>query len=216
MTINTTAPTPTDQGPADWLDAIHKRLTAATPGPWTVQNATLNGHVLTRCVGPNNLASDDDCVAELDVREGGRDGADADFIAHAPTDITQLLAHIDQLTQRLATAEAAFPGITHLTPGAPVELTIYRTEHDTIPCGLFTNRAAARACGSDLSTRDDDRIELTHAWIPEHSELADEPPAEDLSLFGPGGEDDETITNYSILPLTLHAAYDPQAWEEGA
>ncbi|MGW1958360.1 hypothetical protein ACWCPI_37375 [Streptomyces sp. NPDC001920] len=86
----------------------------------------------------------------------------------------------------MAAAEAAFPGITHLSPGAPVELTTYRTGHDTIPCGLFTNRAAARLCGSDLATRDDDRIEVTHVWIPEHSELADEPPAEDLSLFHPG------------------------------
>lgn len=216
MTINTTAPNPTEQNPADWLDAVRERLDAATPGPWTVQNATFNGHVLTRCVGTNDLASDDDCIAELDVREGGRDAANADFIAHAPTDIKQLLGHIDQLNQRLAAAEAAFPGITHLTPGAPVELTIYRTEHDTIPCGLFTNRAAARLCGSDLATRDDDRIEVTHAWIPEHSELADEPPAEDLSLFGPGGEDDETITHFSIVPLTLYAAYDPETWEDEA
>jgi hypothetical protein len=213
VTINTTALNPTDQDPANWLDAIRNRLQAATPGPWTVQNATLNGHVLTRCVGTNNLVSDDDCIAELDVREGGRDAANADLIANAPTDIKQLLAHIDQLTRRLDAAEAAFPGITHLTPGAPVELTIYRTEHDSIPCGLFTNRQAARLCGSDLSTRDDDRIDVTHAWIPEHSELAEEPPAEDLSLFGPGGEDDETITNFSIVPLTLHAAYDPQTWE---
>lgn len=212
MTIHTTALAPADQNPPNWLDAIRERLQAATPGPWTVQNSTLNGHILTRCVGPNDLASDDDCVAELDVREGGLDAADADFIAHAPTDITQLLAHIDQLTQRLTAAEAAFPGITHLTPGAPVELTIYRTEHDTIPCGLFTNRAAARACGSDQSTRDDDRIELTHAWIPEHGGDA---AAEDLSLFGPDGEDDETITNFSIVPLTLHAAYDPETWEDG-
>ncbi|MBL1086807.1 hypothetical protein JK359_33420 [Streptomyces actinomycinicus] len=211
MTINTTAPNPTDQNPANWLDAIRNRRNAASPGTWTVQAATLNGHVLTRCVGTNDLASDDDCIAELDVREDGSDAANADFIAHAPTDIDQLLAHIDQLTHRLAAAEAAFPGITHLVPGQPVELTIYRTEHDTIPCGLFTNRAAARACGSDLSTRDDDRIEVTHAWIPEHG---GDDAAEDLSLFGPGGEDDETITNYSIVPLTLHAAYDPQSWED--
>ncbi|MFI5688444.1 hypothetical protein [Streptomyces sp. NPDC051636] len=214
MTINTTAPNPTTQAPADWLDAIRDRLQAATPGPWTVQNATFNGHVLTRCVGTNDLVSDDDCIAELDVREGGRDAANADFIAHAPTDMAQLLAHIDQLNQRLAAAEAAFPGITHLTPGAPAELTIYRIQHDTIPCGLFTNRAAARACGSDLSGRDDDRIDVTHQWIPEQSELAEDPPAEDLSLFGPG-EDDETITGYSIVPLTLHAAYDPETWEDG-
>ncbi|MFJ2007943.1 hypothetical protein [Streptomyces chartreusis] len=216
MTVNTTALHPNEQSPSDGLDAIRRRRSAATPGAWTVQVATLNGHVLTRCVGINDLASDDDCIAELDVREDGSDAANADFIAHAPTDIDQLLAHIDQLTQRLNTAEAAFPGITHLVPGKPVELTIFRTEHDTIPCGLFTNRAAARACGSDLSTRDDDRIELTHAWIPEHSDLADEPPAEDLSLFGPGGEDDETITNYSIIPLTLYAAHDPEAWEDEA
>jgi hypothetical protein len=214
VTINTTAPNPTHQAPTDWLDAIRERLQAATPGPWTVQNATFHGHVLTRCVGTNDLASDDDCIAELDVRDGGRDAADADFIAHAPTDIAQLLAHVDQLTQRLTAAESAFPGVTHLIPGKPVELTIYRVQHDTIPCGLFTNRAAARLCGSDLSTRDDDRTDLTHAWIPDHSELADDPPAEDLSLFGPDGEDDETITNFSIVPLTLHAAYDPETWEE--
>ncbi|WP_316779635.1 hypothetical protein [Streptomyces sasae] len=216
MTITTTALAPAGQDPSDWLAPIRNRLNAATPGPWTVQNATFNGHVLNHCVGTNDMVSYGDCIAELDVQPDGRDAANADFIAHAPTDIQQLLAHIDQLTQRLATAEAAFPGITHLVPGKPVELTIFRTEHDTIPCGLFTSRAAARACGSDLSTRDDDRIDVTHAWIPDHSELDAEPPAEDLSLFGPGGEDDETVTNYAIVPLTLYAAYDPQTWQDEA
>lgn len=212
MTIKTTAPNPTDQDPSNWLDAVRGRVQAATPGPWTVQVATFNGHVLTRCVGTNDLVSDNDCIAELDVRPDGSDAANADFIGHARTDVTQLLAHIDQLTQRLAAAETAFPGITHLTPGKPAELTIFRTEHDTIPCGLFTSRSAARACGSDLSTRDDDRIDVTHAWVPDHS---GDDAAEDLSLFGPGGEDDETITNYAIVPLTLHAAYTAETWEDG-
>ncbi|MGW4784932.1 hypothetical protein [Streptomyces sp. NPDC004230] len=210
MTTQTTASQPTGHNPLGWLEIIRARHKAATPGPWTVQNATHHGHILSRCVGTNDLISDNDCIAELDVRPNGRDAADADFIAHAPTDIEQLLAHIDQLTQRLAAADAAFPGITHLTPGEPVELTIFRTEHDGIPCGLFTNRDAARSCGSDHSTRDDDRPNLFPAWIPEHGG-SDAP--EDLTLFGPG-EDDEYCTNYAVVPLSLHAAYNPATWED--
>ncbi|MFE6526066.1 hypothetical protein [Streptomyces sp. NPDC057794] len=216
MTTTATTSHPTDQHqPTHWLNPIRGRVRAITPGEWTTQPATLNGRVLTHCVGINDLNNDEDCIAEVDPRPDGRAAANADFIAHAPTDIRQLLAHIDQLTQRLAAAETAFPGITHLTPGAAAQLTIYRVEHDTAPCGLFTNRPAARACGSDLNGRDDGRTDVTYAWIPEHSELAAEPPAEDLSAFGPG-QDDETITNYSIVPLTLHATYDPETWQDEA
>ncbi|MEU3855665.1 hypothetical protein [Streptomyces sp. NPDC029554] len=199
----------------DWLDPIRGRVHAITPGEWTTQAATLNGRVLTHCIGINGLKADEDCIAETDPRPDGRAAANADFIAHAPADIRKLLGHIDQLTRRLAAAEAAFPGITRLTPGVTAELTIYRVEHDSIPCGLFTNRPAARACGSDLNGRDDGRTDVAYAWIPEHSELAAEPPAEDLSAFGPG-QDDETITNYSIVPLTLHATYDPETWKDEA
>ncbi|OEJ21580.1 hypothetical protein AS594_39295 [Streptomyces agglomeratus] len=126
--------------------------------------------------------------------------------------VPQLLAHIEMLEQRLAAAEAVFPGITELAPGEPVELTIYRAEyeHGQLPLGLYTNRDAARAHGEDLRTREGLPTGAILTWIPD---FGDDEAVEELAVFYPG-EDDETqedsSTGYLVTPLTLTAAHVPE------
>jgi hypothetical protein len=130
-------------------------------------------------------------------------------------DVPQLLAHIEMLEQRLAAAEAVFPGITQLTPGQPVELTIYRTEyeHGQLPLGLYTNRDAARAHGEDLRTSEGLPTDAILTWIPD---FGDAEAIEELALFWPGEDDEmeeDSSTGYLVTPLTLTAVYDPEAEE---
>lgn len=81
------------------LDAIRARLDRATPGPWTV--AETEGWIGIHPVCPPHGTDD---AAEI---SGGLDDltpADADLIAHAPTDLAALVAEIERLR---AVAEAA-------------------------------------------------------------------------------------------------------------
>jgi hypothetical protein len=70
------------------LDAIEARYEAATPGPWRVEKSWVVGG---KGRGEWNVA----CVA-------GEPPRDADFIAHARTDIPALLAAIDDYEARIA------------------------------------------------------------------------------------------------------------------
>lgn len=131
------------------------------------------------------------------------------------SDVPQLLAHIETLEQRLAAAEAVLPGITQLTPGEPVELTIYRAEyeHAQLPLGLYTNRDAARAHGEDLRTREGLPAGAILTWIPDFS---DDEAIEELAVFYPGEDtemEEDSSTGYLVTPLTLTAVYDPEAEE---
>ncbi|MDH2393404.1 hypothetical protein QCN29_32500 [Streptomyces sp. HNM0663] len=130
-------------------------------------------------------------------------------------DVAQLLTHIEMLEQRLAAAEAVFPGITQLTPGEPIELTIYRTEyeHGQLPLGLYTNRDAARAHSEDLRTREGLPAGAILTWIPD---FGDAEAIEELAVFWPGEGDEmeeDSSTGYLVTPLTLTAVYDPEAEE---
>lgn len=72
------------------LDAIEARLDAATPGPWGVLLAErIDGTSVWR-IGSN--ATGEDVAA---VRSG--QPADADLIAHAPTDLAALVAEVKHL-----------------------------------------------------------------------------------------------------------------------
>lgn len=131
------------------------------------------------------------------------------------SDVPQLLAHIKTLEERLAAAEAVLPGITQLTPGEPVELTIYRAEyeHAQLPLGLYTNRDAARAHGEDLRTREGLPAGAILTWIPDFS---DDEAIEELAVFYPGEDtemEEDSSTGYLVTPLTLTAVYDPEAEE---
>ncbi|EPH46880.1 hypothetical protein ABT390_33940 [Streptomyces aurantiacus] len=131
-------------------------------------------------------------------------------------DVAVLLERIEDLQQRIDAAEAALPGITHLTPGEPAELTLYRTEHedgpDTLPLSLYTNRAAARDHARALVDSEGIPHSATPAWVPEHS---GDDAIEELILFGPGDveDPDEDATGYLVVPVTVVAAYTPEAQE---
>ncbi|MER7108820.1 hypothetical protein [Streptomyces sp. NPDC000229] len=130
-------------------------------------------------------------------------------------DIAQLLPHIEMLEQRLAAAEAVFPGITQLTPSEPVEPTIYRAEyeHGQLPLGIYTNRDAARAHGEDLRTREGLPTGAILTWIPD---FGDAEAIEELAVFYPGEDnemEEDSSTGYLITPLTLTAVYNPEAEE---
>ena len=75
------------------LESIKKRLTAATPGPWAWASApaegAAGGYVLTAVTGDGPHAS-----------------FDAEFIAHAPTDIRALLAEVKRLRAQIDAVKA--------------------------------------------------------------------------------------------------------------
>ena len=76
------------------LDAIEARLEAATPGPWTAQNLEADhGHQGIFWV--SNLSEGSKTIAEVDANDDGVEVVwsfkDAEFIAHARTDIPFLL-----------------------------------------------------------------------------------------------------------------------------
>ncbi|MFE5108308.1 hypothetical protein [Streptomyces sp. NPDC056663] len=126
-------------------------------------------------------------------------------------EVPQLLAQIELLEQRLAAAEAVFPGITQLIPGEPVELAIYRAEYEEgqLPLGLYTNRDAARDHGEDLITREGTPDGATLTWT---TDFDDDEAIEELAVVGPAG-DEYSPTGYLVTPLTLTAVYDPEAEE---
>lgn len=72
------------------LEAIGKRLEATTPGPWLwVDNSTM-------------ISGDRDVISliEINPRYGVEidiENEDADFIAHAPADIADLLKYVGEL-----------------------------------------------------------------------------------------------------------------------
>ncbi|MFE6713999.1 hypothetical protein [Streptomyces sp. NPDC057695] len=160
----------------------------------------MTSRTLTRTTLP--AASSSDAVHDIRLRTAAGTSA-------PHRDIPQLLAHIDTLQQRLETAEAALPGITRLTPGEPVELTIYRTEyeHSQLPLGLYTNRAAARAHAQDLRTREGLPAGAILTWIPD---FGDDEAIEELAVFCPG-PDDESVTDIWITVRTVLVDYDPEA-----
>ena len=72
------------------LDAIRARCDAATPGPWTYDEA---GYVDVGLPRSRSIA----IGIEIDATAK----SDGDFIAHARTDIPALLAHIEELESRV-------------------------------------------------------------------------------------------------------------------
>lgn len=89
-----TAPSPKPD-----IAAIRARLEAATPGPWA-QPIDEEPRAIVAAKRPmfSLLALDRDGMAIVDKK------ADADLIAHAPTDLRDLLSYVERLE---AVAEAA-------------------------------------------------------------------------------------------------------------
>ncbi|MCX4826079.1 hypothetical protein OG883_41145 [Streptomyces sp. NBC_01142] len=219
----------------DWLADIRDRRQAAADDPFHVtdcegdlsvwrQSALThvirndNGEITGWSAPSSYKVTDHVIEISLDTWDEGEDPLDDQrrcdihgLVTARDRDVPRLLAHIDQLQQRLDCAEAALPGITHLVPGEPVKVTVYRAEHseDLEPLGLYTNRGAARAHGEAMAEHDNKQPGLTHCWIPDDG---DPSAVEELSEFGPG-EDDEDATGYVVVPVTVTSAYEPEAEE---
>lgn len=90
-------------------------------------------------------------------------------------------------------------------PAAPT--VVYRAYFEAMPLGLYATRDAARAhCLADAKSHGDD---ITGAnWWPNDQDDP-EGSAECLVLKGPKCGD--LMTDYSVMPLTVAAAYDPDA-----
>ncbi|MFI6530468.1 hypothetical protein [Streptomyces uncialis] len=89
-------------------------------------------------------------------------------------------------------------------PSAAEPLTVYRASHDSIPMGLYTSRAAARAhCEAYVRRELGDTVFL--GWVPDDDS---EQAPEELSA----GHDIEP-TGYVVTPLEVAAAYDGEADE---
>ena len=80
------------------LDPIKARLAAATPGPWRWSRVESWGHVakLHDIHFLPNLAS---------LSSTQQDQADADLIAHAPSDLAALVAEVERLRAAIKTHE---------------------------------------------------------------------------------------------------------------
>lgn len=74
------------------LDAIRARCDAATDGPWTAEYSEAQGN----CVLPHDAESTREAVA---VTRLFHQQADADFIAHARTDVPELIDEIERLQE---------------------------------------------------------------------------------------------------------------------
>lgn len=80
------------------LAAIRERAEAATVGPWEATRARGGSRLLSCVIAPDDPTGDDRASAvTLDVLP-----ADAEFIAHARTDVPRLLAEVERLTAEVA------------------------------------------------------------------------------------------------------------------
>lgn len=90
------------------LDAIQARADAATEGPWKVTDLSNHGHRGTLWVDIDRPADGSMTVAELTEADGVEviwKTTDAEFIAHARTDIPALIAEVKALRGKVAEVE---------------------------------------------------------------------------------------------------------------
>ena len=105
----------------DELAAIRARLDAATPGPWHWDEypvPALHGvggspdtyeyeAEVIEATHTGGCGCRAECYLDLTI-----DRSDAEFIAHAPTDLADLLTEVDRLTADLAAAAAKLATIS--------------------------------------------------------------------------------------------------------
>lgn len=106
------------------LAAIRARLEAATPGPWPTSFGPCgsdDGPWHHTAWGPMHEENEDGNHEQASERAA----ADAEFIAHAPQDIADLLAEVDSLLLQLGLAlcdASHFEGLSKRLIGQVVEL----------------------------------------------------------------------------------------------
>jgi hypothetical protein len=86
--------------PADRTAEIRARLQAATPGPWHADDGDF-GCVMVGNYGWVTPAGVNAPEYDVDTPQGH---ADAELIAHAPTDLAYLLARVEELERQLGKA----------------------------------------------------------------------------------------------------------------
>ena len=118
------------------LAAIRARCDAATRGPWSVSTLTYpNGTTVVESIigvsepqwcdygeGEGEWYTDRLTLVETDAGVYGPTMPDAQFIAHARTDIPALLAHIEELAERALTAEERLEQMTRERDEARAQL----------------------------------------------------------------------------------------------
>lgn len=113
-----------------------------------------------------------------------------------------VLSLSEQLHQLVAAQTPATP--------EPVELVVYRAYHETVPLGMYATREAAQEhCLADAKNNGDDVAEA--AWW---SQDEDDPEGSEECLVlhdYSGDKGGDLLTDYSVMPLTVATAYDPDA-----
>jgi hypothetical protein len=100
------------------LDAIEMRAKAATEGPWETQRSEWNGR--ERCDGITARGGTLDIV-KTDSGVYPPDFPDAEFIAHARSDVPALVEEVRQLRYDLSEARRWKATACHVVSGLPVD-----------------------------------------------------------------------------------------------
>jgi len=97
----------------DELAAIRARCDAATPGPWRfgVGDRKYIGQSELLVVACDEARELD--IALVDVEGGGYHHQDAEFIAHARTDVPALVARVEELEAALAKVDGLWDAYGH-------------------------------------------------------------------------------------------------------
>ncbi len=92
------------------------------------------------------------------------------------------------------------------------ELTIWRAEHwhEITPLGHYLTKAAAEAHCARNAGREPDLDGQPLRWIQDGPDPSDDDPT---FLFSIAINDGEVDTGYSVRPITVAAAFDPEAAE---
>lgn len=101
------------------LKEIRDRVEAATPGPWTTEGKLGDFYVCFFEIVDNNIKSAIYAPNATDIQMWNRN---APLIAHAPTDITRLLAAVEVLSEALERLEAN--KLDEERPGLPYGTTV--------------------------------------------------------------------------------------------
>jgi hypothetical protein len=123
--------------PAPDLDVIRQRMDSATPGPWFVvgpPDYPSSPYVAAGSPDPRHgrFIADLDCIADPtdEARFGSNQAHDAEFIAHARTDVETLLDEVNRLRGLTQTLRAHVEAVIALhqprqDPGAGPDQPVY-------------------------------------------------------------------------------------------
>lgn len=99
---------------------IEDRLNAATPGPWKAnKDGTIDGTDYAEVICRGQVDCMSYCYGGTSVIEGDNLAADAEFIAHAPSDVAYLLAELRKRDEALARVEGVHEPIDALMYSGP-------------------------------------------------------------------------------------------------